>query len=1074
MIVDRPSPMIVDEAEVANTIHEANRIFGNEPTFRTENSENVFNIARDYNYIDQSIIYNDGAGGAFFFHRADNSFLKQHHLSGTRAEVTAAVDTNARVKGIQDDQKNDRIKTWMKAPDTSLNYKAALDTHQGGTGSWFTSCPEFVTWKQEGSVLWLQGKRGCSSLAIKDVKTVCAGAVSYAYFFFDGRDGSELSRHESLIRSLIIQFSAQCDGIPLALDELYAHECRNGLDQPSIASLERTLQLIVNSFDAAYIIVDALDECDEQRKLLQWIRSSMASKTSGQLHLLVISRPEPDIKSGLAPLNGLIVVSVANQRAAGEIRRYIEARLSEESRWVNDSGAREMIVEGLVGRADGMLRWVALQYDDLMRCRSKQALKKQLESLPHGLNETYEKILARTSPLDVSDLKLFLQLLACASRPLKLTEIAEAVVVTSSPGGSDDMPFCDLARRYEHPNDVLRICYGLVTEVDGTVKLAHFSVKEFLSSVEIKLSAAKYFYTNESLSHSASARICLVYLLQFDKPESFTKENINALPLSSYAARYFDFHVRSTGAVDTDPNQHLLQRLFEPVPNYALASWAQLRDTHIIRGSWIMAAPVVDLENGSAPLYFASIVGLTQVVPHLINQGADPNVPSGPEGTTLHGAAFWGRLEVFKLLLQLGADISINVGKHGTVLQAASSGGSAEIAKMLLEQGADPNISGGVCGSALQAASYRRSAEIVTLLLAKGADPNIGGGEHGSALQAASYRGSAEIVTLLLAKGADPNIGGGKYGSALQAASDAKSAEINALLLENGADPNIGGGEYGSALQAASFHGSAEIVRLLLENGADPNIGGGQYGSALQAASFHGSAEIVRLLLEKGAEPNIGGGYFGSALQAASFSESAEIVTLLLERGADTNIGGGKHGSALQAASFDGSAEIVRLLLENGADPNIGGGEYGSALKAASCRGPAEIVTLLLEAGAHVNAQGGGYGTALQAACYERSVEIVKVLLEWNADVNIVGGEYGTALQAASYSGKSMIVELLLQNGADVNAEGGRHGTAIRAARAARTEYWRKTEAEGEVIVRLLQEYGAVDVATNVLPEIDL
>lgn len=140
----------------------------------------------------------------------------------------------------------------------------------------------------------------------------------------------------------------------MALDELYTNECCNGLDQPSIASLERTLQLIVNSFDAAYIIVDALDECDEQPKLLRWIRSSMASKTPGQLHLLVISRPEPDIISGLAPLNGLIVVSVANQRAAGEIRRYIEARLSEESRWVNDSGARQMIVEGLVGRADGM------------------------------------------------------------------------------------------------------------------------------------------------------------------------------------------------------------------------------------------------------------------------------------------------------------------------------------------------------------------------------------------------------------------------------------------------------------------------------------------------------------------------------------------------------------------------------------------------------------------------------------------------------------------------------------------------------------------------------------------------
>ena len=110
---------------------------------------------------------------------------------------------------------------------------------------------------------------------------------------------------------------------------------------------------------------------------------------------------------------------------------------------------------------------MTLQYDELMRCVSRHELEIQLKSLPRGLNETYEKILARSSHQD--DLKRFLQLLACASRPLTLKEIAEAVVVTSSLTGSDDTPSCDFDRRYEHPEDVLSICYGLVTEVYGSV-----------------------------------------------------------------------------------------------------------------------------------------------------------------------------------------------------------------------------------------------------------------------------------------------------------------------------------------------------------------------------------------------------------------------------------------------------------------------------------------------------------------------------------------------------------------------------------------------------------------------------
>ena len=108
---------------------------------------------------------------------------------------------------------------------------------------------------------------------------------------------------------------------------------------------------------------------------------------------------------------------------------------------------------------------MALQYDELMRCVSRREPEDQLKSLPRGLNKTYENILARSSR--PNDLKRFLQLLACAGRPLTVEELAEAVIVTSSPNGSDGI---DLARRYDHPNDVLSICYGLVTEVNGTMK----------------------------------------------------------------------------------------------------------------------------------------------------------------------------------------------------------------------------------------------------------------------------------------------------------------------------------------------------------------------------------------------------------------------------------------------------------------------------------------------------------------------------------------------------------------------------------------------------------------------------
>lgn len=287
------------------------------------------------------------------------------------------------------------INTWMAAPDTSLNYKAAREKHQRGTGSWFVGGPDFKNWKDgpPDSVLWLRGGRKLfiferpwhsftctlqldaerpycgeyrsslfyeesyksfnSSSAMENVKDSCRGkpSVGYAYFFFDGTSAqSKLANHESLIRSIIMQLSDLVDGIPPELVALYEGE-HNGRSQPLLASLENTLLRIIQSFSAVYFVIDALDECDDRPKLLRWI-DSVTSHTSGILHLMITSRPEPDIKDRLRSLCNLREVDVADRRASDDIRRYIDTSLSEVHAWTNSQ--KELVRIALVNGADGV------------------------------------------------------------------------------------------------------------------------------------------------------------------------------------------------------------------------------------------------------------------------------------------------------------------------------------------------------------------------------------------------------------------------------------------------------------------------------------------------------------------------------------------------------------------------------------------------------------------------------------------------------------------------------------------------------------------------------------------------
>ncbi|KAF7965799.1 hypothetical protein HWV62_41761 [Athelia sp. TMB] len=963
------------------------------------------------------------------------------------------------------------IERWMAAPDTSLNYKAAREKHQRGTGSWFVDGPDFKNLKDgpPGSVLWLRGgHHGIlipalfswmrkdhivvgnshlysvknltrvfnSSSAMESVKDSCRGktSVGYAYFLFDGTSAqSKLANHESMVRSIIVQLSRRFNGIPSALVELYEDE-ENGLSQPVLSSLEDTLLRILQSFGAAYIVIDALDECDDRPRLLRWI-DSVTSHTSEILHLMVTSRPEPDIKDRLRPLCNLREVDVADRRDSDDIHRYIDASLSEVHVWTDSQ--KELVRIALVNGADGVFRWVALMIHQLLsdQCLNTSELKIRLKSLPKSLDEAYTKIIER-SPRR-ADVIRFLQWIIFGRQSFTAQELAEVASINFD-AGDNNLPFYDPDRRYGSPDNVLRACSGLVIEV---------KVKEFLLSRVLQLGSIR---RNESISHQVIAKTCLAYLLEFSELDSITNQNIKSFPLAFYAAQECVSHVESICSEDLDATlEQMIHQLALPVISCALINWYRLGGDHeYFRGSTLKSR--IELWDLTPALYDTMIIPLARLGDHLFK--------NGKRGMALDVTSNLGSLAIAQLLLEKGADVNATGGEYGTALQAASFWGGLEIAQMLLGNGAHVNATGGQYGTALQAASCMGHLDIARLLLGKGAHVNATGGQYGTALQAASCMGHLDIARLLLEKGADVNATGRQYGTALQAASCMGQLNIARLLLEKGADVNATGGQYGTALQAASFEGGLEIAQVLLGKGADVNAMRGQYGTALQAASRLGHLEIARLLLEKGADVNATGGHYGTALQAASRWGHLGIARLLLEKGADVNATGGQYGTALQAASYGEELEILGLLLGRGADVNATGGQYGTALQAASCVGRLEIVRLLLGRGADVNATGAYYGTALQTASFWGRFKISQLLLENGADVNLRGGEYDTALQAAAYGEEFKIAKLLLDKGAEVNARGGKCGSALRAAR----DNWKHRYVDA--IVLLLKEHGALEM----------
>ena len=186
-------------------------------------------------------------------------------------------------------------------------------------------------------------------------------SLGIAYFFFDGRDSQkELQLHNNLIRTLISQLSdTRHGGITENLADLYKR-CGE-VQQPSDEQLQNVLRDILDKFSQAYIVIDALDECTDRGKTLNWM-NKLISDTSGKaanLHVMVASRPERDIDKIFAALDPhSIDVDEANTK---DIVEYL--KLQMESKFTKyDEDTRAKIMSELEEHAEGSYVYLVLYH----------------------------------------------------------------------------------------------------------------------------------------------------------------------------------------------------------------------------------------------------------------------------------------------------------------------------------------------------------------------------------------------------------------------------------------------------------------------------------------------------------------------------------------------------------------------------------------------------------------------------------------------------------------------------------------------------------------------------------------
>lgn len=425
--------------------------------------------------------------------------------------------------------------------------------------------------------------------------------------------------------------------------------------------------------------------------------------------------------------------------------------------------------------------------------------------------------------------------------------------------------------------------------------------------------------------------------------------------------------------------------------------------------------------------------------------------------------------------------------------------------RALVEQGADIHAQDPVFGKTVLHGVV--DERIVRLFLDKGVDADIQDCTGETALHLAAVKGHAPIVKILLERGADAtlqNLRGETAVMLVLCTVDPgewqKSGAVDYYRMNGGSSSS----DDGLTLPIWDDGRHGEVVRLLLQTeGANPNLACTLGKTPLLWAVEKSYGDIVELLLEKDAHLDVLDGNGMAPLQLAVIPRTTTsvinpgIVKALLGNGADANIGSEVGRTPLLlllrlADSYvwdEGFGEVFRLLVNaEGVDVNLVGAEGNTALlsavRARRLLRPGgaqrDIIEILLGKGANPNARDSKDMTPLHLAALHAYDDIAQMLLDKGADIlalqrydyehDRISTEPSRGSTALHLAIGGEVTKLLLERGAEkgiVHIRGLRGETALQVAR------WRTYQWESDAKIKLLLEYGAIDIEDGISGEVE-
>jgi hypothetical protein len=352
--------------------------------------------------------------------------------------------------------------------------------------TWILEDKDLRDWQdgRDSQLLWIKGDPGKGKtmlmIALANELSKSLGqrheSGALAYFFCQSTD-SRLNSAVSVLRGLIFLLVGQNQMLIRYVRDEYDKIGGKLFNGPNaLYSLWSILSNILkdSSLPTVYLLVDALDECNNGLSQFLKLISEYSSESPSKVKWLLSSRHRSDIEAFLRPEGSRkkINLELNSQHISRAVDLFIGYKIEELGKQKEyDEHLREKLTNQLKEKAESTFLWVALackMLGDVPRWKTLSVL----QELPSGLEPLYDRMMKQVLRLkDGRSKEYCLQILRSVTIAYRPLIIEELVPIAGLPG--------NLLQDIKSLQELVEMCGSFLTVRRRTAHFVHLSAKDY-------------------------------------------------------------------------------------------------------------------------------------------------------------------------------------------------------------------------------------------------------------------------------------------------------------------------------------------------------------------------------------------------------------------------------------------------------------------------------------------------------------------------------------------------------------------------------------------------------------------